>query len=74
MVTKMSTVPAPAGGEVTEQLVTAEQLTAVAAVAPNVAVVAVVPVTKPVPVTVTTVPPPRGPAVGVTAVTLGTAS
>ena len=64
-----STVPAEAAGAVATQVVVELQLTAVPAVPPKAAVVA--PVTKPEPVTVTTVAPPRGPAVGLMAVTTG---
>ena len=68
----MSTGPALPAGEVTEQVVVDEHDTAVAAVRPNLAVVA--PATKPVPVMLTTVPPTNGPAVGEMALTVGTAS
>jgi hypothetical protein len=68
VVTVMSTVPADSAGEVTVQLVV-EQLTAVAAVSPKLAVV--LPVTKLAPVRVTTVPPPSGPALGAMALMAG---
>ena len=68
----MSIVPAVPEGEVTVQVVALEQLTEVAALAPNLAVVTVVPATNPVPLTVTPVPPPSGPMAGDTAVTVGT--
>ena len=57
MVRVTSTVPADPFGEVTAQLVVDEQSTDVAGVTPKLAVVN--PTTKPLPVTVTTVPPPR---------------
>jgi hypothetical protein len=63
-----STVPEPAG-EVAVHDVVDEQLTEVAAVAPNCTVVA--PAMKPVPVMVTTVPPPTGPTSGETALMVG---
>ena len=68
-----STVPADSEGEVMVQLVVV-QATAVAAVVPNLAVVEPDPATKPVPVTVTTAPPPSGPTLGLMAETLGTGS
>jgi hypothetical protein len=70
--TVRSTIPADSAGEVTEQVVVVEQVTAVAAVDPKLAVVD--PTTKPVPVTVTAVPPPSGPEIGLMAVTTGTAT
>ena len=72
MVTVMSTMPATSVGEVAVQVVVEEQLTAVAAFVPNAAVVA--PGTKPVPVTVTTVPATSGPTFGLREVTAGTTS
>ena len=68
-VTVTSTVPADAEGEVALHRVTVEQLAVVAALDPKATVAG--PVTKPVPVMATTVPPPRGPATGVMAVTVG---
>ena len=68
-VTVTFTVPATPGGEVAEHRVTVEQLAVVAAFDPKATVAA--PITKPVPVTATTVPPERGPAEGVMAVTVG---
>ena len=69
MVRVTSTVPADPLGEVTAQLVVDEQSTDVAGVTPKLAVVN--PTTKPLPVTVTTVPPARGPATGLMALTAG---
>ena len=69
VVTMMSTVPDDSEGEVAVHKVGDEQLTAVAVVAPNLAVV--LPMTKPAPVMVTTVPPPSGPALGAMAPTVG---
>ena len=57
-----STVPASSDGEVAAHKVVDEQLTLVPAVPPKLAEVPLT--TKPVPVMVTTVPPPRGPAMG----------
>ena len=65
------TVPAKPPGEVAVQTVVDEQLM-VALVVPNSAVVA--PATKPLPVTVTEVPPRSGPALGLTELTVGMAS
>ena len=65
-VTVTSTVPVPAG-EVAIQVVLDEQLTDVPGVAPNCTVVE--PGTKPVPVMVTTVPPPTAPELGEMALT-----
>ena len=67
-----STVPADSKGDVTLQLVADEQLTKVAPVPPKLAVV--LPGTKPVPETVTAVPPLSGPTLGLMAVTLGITS
>jgi hypothetical protein len=67
----MSIVPAEDTGDVTTQEVVV-QLCTVAENVPNNAVVA--PDTKPVPVTVTAVPPAAGPPIGVIPVTVGTAS
>jgi hypothetical protein len=72
VVTVMSTVPIDSAGEVAVQRIVDEQLTDVPAVRPNIAVVE--PTTKPVPLMLTTVAPPRGPAFGVTEVTTGAAS
>jgi len=71
VVTVMSIVPAACEGEVMVQLV-AVQATLVAELGPKLAVVE--PVTKPVPVTVTTVPPTSGPALELTAVIAGVVS
>ena len=65
-------VPAVPDGVVTEQVVAVRQLMAVPAEPPT--VTEVDPVTNPVPVTVTGVPPTSGPAAGVMAVTVGTGS
>ena len=69
MVTRRSTVLVPAGDVA---VIDVDELTVklVAAVAPNVTAVAPV---KPVPVTVTTVPPVCGPVVGEIEVTVGAA-
>ena len=69
LVTRMSTVPAPAGAVA---VIDVAELTVkpVAEVAPKVTAVAV---ENPVPVTVTVVPPAPGPAVGDIDVTLGAA-
>jgi len=72
VVTTTSKLPAVPAGEVAAQVVADVHVTAVAGLAPNIAVVA--PATNPVPVTVTTLPPPKGPALGLTAVTAGTGS
>ena len=69
VVSVRSTVPADPLGAVAAQLVVDEQSTDVAAVWPKLAVVD--PTTNPLPVTLTTVPPPRGPATGVIPVTSG---
>ena len=70
-VTATVTAPAAWAGLVALQVVVEAQLTAVAATAPNVAVVAPAVVLKPVPVIVTTVPPAVGPLVGKRFVTIG---
>ena len=67
-----STFPAASAGEVAVHKTAEEQLTAVPAVSPKLAVVA--PVTKPVPVMDTAVPAVSGPADGLMALTVGTAS
>ena len=67
------TGPAEPAGALAVQAVVVEHDTAVAATAPNLAVL-VEPVTKPVPVMATTVVPPRGPADGASEVTAGTGS
>ena len=67
VVTVTSTVPDPAG-EVAEMDVALFTITPVAAVVPNLTLVAPV---KPVPVTVTEVPPLVGPPEGFTALTVG---
>jgi len=69
----MSTVPAASDGEVTVQLVVVQE-TLVAAEEPKLAVVKLVPDTKPVPVIVTTAPPASGPALGAMPVIVGTGS
>jgi hypothetical protein len=70
VVTVMSIVPADSAGDVTTQEVVVQLCT----VAENVPNNAVAPDTKPVPVTVTAVPPASGPAFGVMPLTVGTAS
>ncbi|MEY9227936.1 hypothetical protein ABIF78_000259 [Bradyrhizobium japonicum] len=70
LVTRRSTVPVPAG-DVAVIDVDEWTVTLVAAVAPNVTAVAPV---NPVPVTVTTVPPVCGPAVGEIELTVGAAA
>ncbi len=67
MVTVTSTVPVPAG-EVTVRLVALTTVSVVPAVAPKSTLVAPV---KPVPLTVTKVPPAACPLVGLTLVTVG---
>ena len=67
VVTVTSTVPVPAG-ELTVRLVALTALIEVPGVEPKSTAVAPV---KPVPVTVTEVPPPAGPLVGLTPVTVG---
>jgi hypothetical protein len=64
-----STAPAVPAGLVAVQLVTELQVTAVPAVVPKLTVVPLV--AKPVPVMVTTVPPARGPELGLMLVTVG---
>jgi hypothetical protein len=73
VLTVTSTVPAVSEGELAAQLVFV-QLTAVAALEPKLTVVETEPETKPVPVTVTTVPPKSGPADGLMEVTVGITS
>ena len=65
----MSTVPADSAGDVAVHDVVDEQLTEVPAEEPKAIVVA--PTMNPVPVMVTAVPPPIGPAAGLTAVMIG---
>ena len=65
------TVPAASAGDVAVHEVVKVQLTVGLAVKPKSTVVAPAPVRKLVPVTVTVVPPAVGPAVGLTAVTVG---
>ncbi len=67
VVAVMATVPVPAG-EVVEQLVVVVQVTA-AVVVPNCRVVA--PITNPLPLIVTAVPPANGPCVGLIPVMTG---
>ena len=74
VVTRTSTVAAGPAGEVTVQEVTVGQEMEVPGLAPKAAVVTRGPITKPDPVTVTTVPPVRGPEAGDTAVTAGATS
>ena len=68
MVTTTSTAPAGWAGVVAVMLVALTTVTPVAAVPPK---VTVAPLTKPVPVMVTDVPPVERPLVGLTAVTVG---
>ena len=70
--TVTSTAPTASDGEVALHEVVDVQETALPAVPPKLAVV--LPVTKPVPVTVTRVPPASRPVVGLMAVTVGTTS
>ena len=72
VVTVTSTVPAACAGEVTVRDVEELTLTPVPGLPPKLTVVA--PTTKPVPMTVTVVAPARGPVVGATDVTVGTAA
>ena len=72
VVTSTSTVAADSAGEMAEQLVVDEQLTPVPELDPKATVLA--PMTNPVPVMVTVVVPVSGPALGLTAVTVGTAT
>lgn len=65
-------MPRLPAGDVAAQLVVVLQLTKVAALKPNLALVD--PTTNPVPVNVTTVPPPSGPADAFIAVTVGMTS
>ena len=69
VVSCMSTTLAAAGGAVATHVMLELHETALAVVAPNVAVVLVA--VKPVPVIVTTVPPDVGPVVGVIEVIVG---
>jgi hypothetical protein len=71
VVTVTSTVPASPAGEVALILVALTTVNEVAAVDPKLTAVAPV---NPLPVMVTTVPPASGPALGRTAVTVGTAA
>lgn len=70
----ISTVPAESAGDVAVHDVVEEQLTVELVIEPNSTVVAPAPVRKLVPVMVTVVPPPTGPAVGLTTLTVGTES
>jgi len=72
VVTVTLTIPAVPAGAVALIDVAETNVTAVPALAPNLTVV--VPLTKPVPVRVTTVPPARGPFAGLSAVTVGPAT
>jgi len=74
VLTLTSIVLAASAGDVAVHDVVEAQLTVELAVKPKSTVVAPAPVRKLVPVTVTVVPPPAGPAVGLTPVTVGTAS
>jgi hypothetical protein len=67
-VARTSTSPALCAGETTVHSVIELQLTDVAAVTANLKLVAVVPGAKPVPVTMTLVPPAAGPLLGATEV------
>lgn len=70
-----STIPGNPRGVVTVQLVVVVQTTPVAGLfTPKVNAVAPGVVSNPVPVTVTTVPPPTGPLAAVTAATVGGAT
>jgi len=69
VVTVTFTIPAVPAGAVALIDVVETNVTAVPTLAPNFTVVA--PETNPVPVRVTTVPPPAGPLVGLSAVTVG---
>jgi hypothetical protein len=71
VVTVTSIVPASPAGEVAVMLVALTTVTPVAALDPKLTAVAPV---NPVPVIVTAVPPASGPALGRTAVTVGTAA
>jgi hypothetical protein len=71
VVTVTSTEPATPTGLVAVHVVTELQLTAVPAAVPKLTVTADAVVENPVPVMVTTVVPPRGPALGLMAVTVG---
>src|SRR5205807_2291967 len=71
VVTVISTVPADPAGETAVSFVALTNVTEVPAFAPN---LTVAPLTNPVPVIVTVVPPAVGPADGLTAVTAGTAA
>jgi hypothetical protein len=66
-----STVPASCAGDTTVHSVVEVQLTDVADILPNLNLVAVVPAAKPLPVTVTLVPPAAGPLFGLRPVTMG---
>ena len=66
-----STVPAESGGELALHELVDEQMT-VPVARPK--LTAVAPATKPLPVMLTAVPPTRGPALGLTAVTVGATS
>ena len=71
LVTVTSTVPAVWAGDVTVREVSEVMLRLVPAAPPKLTDVAV---RKPVPVTVTEVPPTAGPAAGFTALTMGVVS
>ena len=66
-----STVPTSCAGEKTVHVVLEVQLTPVPVAVPNLMIVPVVPMAKPVPVTVTFVPPALEPEVGLRPVTVG---
>jgi hypothetical protein len=67
-----STAPTACGGEVALQRVDEVQLTELAFADPNRKVVALAPAVKPLPVTVTVVPPAAGPELGLRLVIAGT--
>ena len=72
VLTATSTFPAPSAGDVAVHTVVDAQLTPVPALGPKATVVE--PATNPVPVTVTALPPPTGPAPGLMVRTVGVAS
>jgi hypothetical protein len=74
VLTVMSTGPADSAGDVAVHDVVEEQLAPDEGVDPKLTVVAPAPVKKLVPVMVTDVPPPAGPIVGLTALTVGALS
>ena len=74
VVTVRSTVPAASEGDVTVHDVVEAQLTVDPVLEPNFALVTPAPATKPVPVTVTVVPPASGPTFGLMELTAGMTS